>query len=108
PVWGCDRLVSRAMAIENQVMAFSVISISSDTSEESVGMSTARVILFGTILTNIPSTAPTTDLPTIHDDTLLVPTDTPTIPFIAPNIQYTSPFIDTDASDCDTLDTPPS
>ncbi|GJW80602.1 putative reverse transcriptase domain-containing protein [Tanacetum coccineum] len=61
------------MVIENQVMAFSVISISSDSSEESVGMSTARVILFGTILTNIPSTAPTTDLPTIHDDTLLDP-----------------------------------
>ncbi|GKA40227.1 zf-CCHC domain-containing protein [Tanacetum coccineum] len=35
-VWGCDRLVSRANVIENQVMTAPVISISSDTSEESV------------------------------------------------------------------------
>ncbi|GJT71250.1 hypothetical protein Tco_1030536 [Tanacetum coccineum] len=92
-------------------MDFSVISISSNSSEESVGTSTARVILFGTIPTTIPSTAPTTDLPVIHDDTPLVPTDTPTIPnipSIAPTIQYTSPFIDTNASDSDTPNTPPS
>ncbi|GJZ48299.1 hypothetical protein Tco_0602131 [Tanacetum coccineum] len=43
-------------------MAFSVISISSDSSEDSVGTSTARVILFGTIPTTIPPTTPTTDL----------------------------------------------
>ncbi|GJT92356.1 hypothetical protein Tco_1081201 [Tanacetum coccineum] len=72
PIWGCDRLVSRAKVIENQVMDFSVISISSDSSEESVRTSTARVILFGTILTTISSTAPTTDLPAIHDDTPLI------------------------------------
>ncbi|GJY77677.1 putative reverse transcriptase domain-containing protein, partial [Tanacetum coccineum] len=108
PVWGCDRLVSRAKVIENQVMAFSVISISSDLLEESVGTSTARVILFGTIPATIPSTAPTTDLPIIHDDTPLIPTDTPTIPHIAPTIQYTSPFICTDSSNSDTLDSPPS
>ncbi|GJZ32433.1 putative reverse transcriptase domain-containing protein [Tanacetum coccineum] len=96
-------------------MAFSVISISLDSSEESVGTSTAQVILFGTIPTTIPSTAPTTDLPVIHDDTSLIPTDTPTIsptipniPSISPTIQYTSPFIDTDASDNDTPNTPPS
>ncbi|GJV76226.1 putative reverse transcriptase domain-containing protein [Tanacetum coccineum] len=80
PCLGCDRLVSRAKVIENQVMAFSVISISSDSSEESVGAFTARVILFGTIPTTIPSTAPT----------------------------YTSPFICTDSSDSDTPDSPPS
>ncbi|GJT79951.1 hypothetical protein Tco_1054293 [Tanacetum coccineum] len=96
-------------------MAFSVISISSDSSEESVGTSTARVILFGTIPTAIPSTAPTTDLPIIHDDTPLIPTDTPTIsptiftiPSIAPTIQYTSPFIDTDSFDSDIPERPPS
>ncbi|GJU50427.1 hypothetical protein Tco_1219982 [Tanacetum coccineum] len=50
-------------------MAFSVISISSDSLEESVWTSTARVILFGTIPTTIPSTVPTTDLPVIHADT---------------------------------------
>ncbi|GJS33026.1 hypothetical protein Tco_0531408 [Tanacetum coccineum] len=40
---------------------FFVILISLDSSEESVGTSTARVILFGTIPTTIPSTAPTVD-----------------------------------------------
>ncbi|GKD69868.1 hypothetical protein Tco_1323958, partial [Tanacetum coccineum] len=59
-------------------------------SEESVGTSTAQVILFGTIPTTIPPTTPTTDLPVIHDDTLL----TPTIPPVAPTIQCTSSFIE--------------
>ncbi|GKF22425.1 hypothetical protein Tco_0074747, partial [Tanacetum coccineum] len=93
------------------VMAFSVISISLDLSEESVGTSTARVILFGTIPTTIPPTTPTIDLPIIHGDTLLTPTISPTIPtipLVAPTIQYTSPFIDTDLSDNDTPDSPPS
>ncbi|GKC49692.1 hypothetical protein Tco_1072437, partial [Tanacetum coccineum] len=92
-------------------MAFSVISISSDSSEESVGTSTAQVILFGKIPTTIPSTAPTTNLPVIHDDTPLIPIDTPTIsptiPSIAPTIQYTSPFIDTDSFDSDIPERPP-
>ncbi|GKG60835.1 hypothetical protein Tco_0614397, partial [Tanacetum coccineum] len=56
-------------------MAFSVILISSDSSEESVGTSTARVILLEMIPTTLPSTAPTTDLPIINDDTPLIPTD---------------------------------
>nr|GEV29121.1 hypothetical protein [Tanacetum cinerariifolium] len=63
-------------------MAFSVISISSDSSEESMGMSTARVILFGTIPATIPLITPGTNLPIIHDDTLLTPTISPTIPTI--------------------------
>ncbi|GJU94821.1 hypothetical protein Tco_1319577 [Tanacetum coccineum] len=54
PVWGCDRLVSRAKVIENQVMAAPVISISSDTSKESVGSHAPRVILFGAIPAIIP------------------------------------------------------
>ncbi|GJR46824.1 hypothetical protein Tco_1314927 [Tanacetum coccineum] len=62
--------------------------------------------------TTIPSVAPTTDLPVIHDDSPLIPTDTPTIsptiPPIAPTIQYTSSFVCTDSSDSDTPDTPPS
>ncbi|GJZ20486.1 hypothetical protein Tco_0557076 [Tanacetum coccineum] len=100
---------------EYLVMAFSIISISSDTLKESVGTSTARVILFGMIFVTIPSTAPIVDLPINHDDTLLIPTDTPTIspviptiPPIAPTIKYTSSFICTDSSDSDTLDLPPS
>ncbi|GKF52118.1 hypothetical protein Tco_0148585, partial [Tanacetum coccineum] len=75
------------------VMAFSVISISLDSSEESMGTSTARVILFGTI----PITIPPTISPAI-----------PIIPPVAPIIQYTSPFIDTDSFDSDTPDSPPS
>nr|GEW62578.1 transposon Ty3-I Gag-Pol polyprotein [Tanacetum cinerariifolium] len=86
-----------------KVMAISGISISSDSSEECVGTSTARVILFGTIRTSIPSTAPTVDLPVIHDDTLLIPTDTPTISPI-----YSSLFICTDSSDSDPSERPPS
>ncbi|GJV35237.1 hypothetical protein Tco_1407714 [Tanacetum coccineum] len=86
----------QSRVIENQVMAFSVISISSDSSKESVETSNARVILFGTIPTTVLATAPTADLPVIHDDTPLIPTNTPTIspivptiPSIAPIIQYT-------------------
>ncbi|GKE37455.1 hypothetical protein Tco_1460860, partial [Tanacetum coccineum] len=108
PFGGCDRLVSRATVIENQFMAFSVILISSNSLEESVGTSTAQVILSGTIPTTIPSTTPTIDLPVIHDDTSLIPTDTPTIPSIALTIQYTSPFIDTDSSNSDIPERPPS
>ncbi|GJZ01938.1 hypothetical protein Tco_0519899 [Tanacetum coccineum] len=96
-----------------QVMAISVILISSDSSEESVGTSTARVILFGTIPTTVPATASTADLPVTHDDTPLIPTNTPTIlpivpiiSSIAPTIQYTSPFILTDSSDSDTSKRP--
>ncbi|GJV45908.1 hypothetical protein Tco_1430444 [Tanacetum coccineum] len=76
-----------------RVMAFSVISISLDSSEESMGTSTARVILFGTI----PITIPPTISPAI-----------PIIPPVALIIQYTSPFIDTDSFDSDTPDSPPS
>ncbi|GJY38824.1 putative reverse transcriptase domain-containing protein [Tanacetum coccineum] len=78
PVWGCDSLVSRAKVIENQVMAISVISISSDSSEDSVGTPAGRVILFGTIPTTIPDTTP------------VIPTETPIIaPTIPPSPDYT-------------------
>ncbi|GJW26240.1 hypothetical protein Tco_0040051 [Tanacetum coccineum] len=56
------------------------------------------------IPTTIPPTTPTTDLPVIRDDTLLTPTILP----VAPTIQYTSSFIDTDSSNSDTPDSPPS
>ncbi|GJU50600.1 putative reverse transcriptase domain-containing protein [Tanacetum coccineum] len=49
PFWGCDRLVSRAKVIENQVMATPVICISLNLSDESVGSSIPRVILIGSI-----------------------------------------------------------
>ncbi|GJR36312.1 putative reverse transcriptase domain-containing protein [Tanacetum coccineum] len=47
PVWGSDKLI----------MASSAITISSDSSDESVGSPLSRVILFGDIPTVIPSTS---------------------------------------------------
>ncbi|GJY56209.1 retrotransposon protein, putative, ty3-gypsy subclass [Tanacetum coccineum] len=54
PVWGYDRLVSRAKVIENQIMAARVISISSDVSVKSIGSSFSRVILIGSIPVEVP------------------------------------------------------
>ncbi|GJR76003.1 hypothetical protein Tco_0088368 [Tanacetum coccineum] len=91
-------------------MATLVISFSSNSSEESVGTSTARVILFGTIPTTGLATALTTDLPVIHDHTPLLhhySPIVPTIPPISPTIQFTSPFVCTDSSSIDTHDIPP-
>nr|GEX11971.1 putative reverse transcriptase domain-containing protein [Tanacetum cinerariifolium] len=51
PVWGCDKLVSRA-----KVMAALVISISLDVSVESVGSSFSRVILIGSIFVEVSIT----------------------------------------------------
>ncbi|GJT28848.1 hypothetical protein Tco_0909123 [Tanacetum coccineum] len=94
PVSVCDRLVSRAKVIENQVMAISVISVSSDSSEESVGIPVGRVILFGTIPTTIPDTTPIISPPTTHTDTTVKPTEIPTIlptflPTVPPSPDHT-------------------
>ncbi|GJS16847.1 hypothetical protein Tco_0411319 [Tanacetum coccineum] len=90
PVWGCDRLVSRAKVIENQVMAISVISVFSDSSEDSVGTPAGRVILFGTIPTTIPDTTPVITPPTTQTDTIVIPIETPIIaPTIPPSLDYT-------------------
>ncbi|GJX68568.1 putative reverse transcriptase domain-containing protein [Tanacetum coccineum] len=100
PVWGCDKLVSGAKVIENQVMAISVISVSSDSSKESVGTSAGRVILFGTISTTIPDTIPSVTPPTTHIDTTLIPTVSPTIPpspNYTPASPYYSPAFDTES-----------
>ncbi|GJV78457.1 putative reverse transcriptase domain-containing protein [Tanacetum coccineum] len=90
PVWRYNRLVSRAKVIENQVMAILVISISSDSSEGSVGTPAGRVILFGTIPTTIPDTTPVITPPTTQTDTTVIPTETPIIaPTIPPSPDYT-------------------
>ncbi|GJY53073.1 hypothetical protein Tco_0444737, partial [Tanacetum coccineum] len=119
-------------------MAISVISVSSDSSEESVGTSTGRVILFGTIPTTIPDTTPSVIPPTTHIDTTPIPTVSPTIPPSPdytpaspdyspasdtefdpsedpssdhiPPLPATSPFLSStdDSSDSDIPDTPPS
>ncbi|GKA43480.1 putative reverse transcriptase domain-containing protein, partial [Tanacetum coccineum] len=79
-------LVSRANVIENQVMAISVILVSSNSLEDSVGTSTGRVIFFGTIPTTILDTTLSVFPPTTHVDTTLIPTVSPTIP---PSPDYT-------------------
>ncbi|GKG11982.1 hypothetical protein Tco_0346219, partial [Tanacetum coccineum] len=66
------------------VMAILVISISLDSSDESVGSSSSRIILFGTI-----------------------PAETHTIPSVVPTLPHTSPFLYTDSSDSDTSERPP-
>ncbi|GKE92243.1 hypothetical protein Tco_1573338, partial [Tanacetum coccineum] len=71
------------------VMAISVILVSSDSSEESVGTSTGRVILFG-IPTTIPDTTPSVIPPTTHTDTTSIPIVSPIIPS-SPDYTPTSP-----------------
>ncbi|GKA59671.1 putative reverse transcriptase domain-containing protein [Tanacetum coccineum] len=69
-----------------KVMAISVISVSLDSSEDSVGTPARRVILFGIIPTTIPDTIPSVTSPTTHIDTTLISTVSPTIP---PSPDYT-------------------
>nr|GEV92352.1 RNA-directed DNA polymerase, eukaryota [Tanacetum cinerariifolium] len=76
-------------------------------SKESVGTSTARVILFGIIPTAILATVPMVDPPVVHDDTPLIPTETPTIsPFVS-TLPHTSLFLYSNSSNSDTSERPP-
>ncbi|GKD96790.1 hypothetical protein Tco_1380687, partial [Tanacetum coccineum] len=91
-------------------MAILVISVSSDSLEDSVGTPARRVILFGTIPTTIPDTTPVITPPTTQTDTTVIPTE---IPIIAPNIPPLpdiSPFLSSvdDTTYSDIPDTPPS
>nr|GFC19197.1 hypothetical protein [Tanacetum cinerariifolium] len=71
-------------------MAISVILISSDSSEDSMGTPVGRVILFGTIPTTIPDTTPVMAPPTTQTDTTGKLTETPVIaPAIPPSPNYT-------------------
>ncbi|GJT31407.1 hypothetical protein Tco_0911682 [Tanacetum coccineum] len=89
-----------------EVMAISIISVSSDSSEDSVGIPAGRIILFDTIPTTIPDTIPSVIPPTTHIDTTPIPIVSPTIP----PLPATSPFLSStdDSSDSDIPDTPPS
>ncbi|GJW11672.1 putative reverse transcriptase domain-containing protein [Tanacetum coccineum] len=89
-------------------MAISVVSISSDSSEESVGTSTTRVILFSMIPTAIPATVPIVDPLVDHDGTPLILTETLTIPPVVCTLPHTSPFLYTDSSNSDTSKRPAS
>ncbi|GKF11965.1 hypothetical protein Tco_0049891, partial [Tanacetum coccineum] len=107
-----------------------VISVSSDSSEESMGTSTGLVILFGTIPTTIPDTTPSVIPPSTHIDTALTPTlpdytptspdyshasDMESDPSVDPSLDYISPLLaispflssTDDSSDSDTPDIPP-
>nr|GEU82630.1 hypothetical protein [Tanacetum cinerariifolium] len=71
-------------------MAISVILVSSDSFEDSVGTPAGQVILFGPIPTTIPDTTPVITPPTTQTDTTVIPTETPTIaPNIPPSLDYT-------------------
>ncbi|GJW57129.1 hypothetical protein Tco_0103860 [Tanacetum coccineum] len=67
-------------------MAISIISVSSNSSEDSVGTPAGRVILFGTIPTTIPDATLFVTSPTTHIDTTPIPIVSPTIP---PSPDYT-------------------
>ncbi|GKE32010.1 hypothetical protein Tco_1451332 [Tanacetum coccineum] len=83
-------ITSVDMLTSIMVMAISVISISSDSSEDSVGTPAGRVILFGTIPTTIPDTTPVITPPATQTDTPVIPTETPIIaPTIPPSPDYT-------------------
>nr|GEV71445.1 putative reverse transcriptase domain-containing protein [Tanacetum cinerariifolium] len=76
-------------------MAISVILVSSDSSEDSVGTPVGRVILFGTIPTTIPDTTPVITPPITQTDTTVIPTETPIIaPTIPPSPDYTLASLD--------------
>nr|GEX39343.1 hypothetical protein [Tanacetum cinerariifolium] len=69
---------------------YTVILVSSDSSEDSVGTPAGRVILFGTIPATIPTTTPVITPPTTQTDTTMIPTETPIItPTIPPSPDYT-------------------
>nr|GEX76150.1 hypothetical protein [Tanacetum cinerariifolium] len=76
-------------------MAILVISVSPDSSKDSMGTPAGRVILFGTIPTTIPNTTPMIAPPTTQTDTTRIPTETPIIaPNIPPSPYYTPASLD--------------
>nr|GEZ51990.1 putative reverse transcriptase domain-containing protein [Tanacetum cinerariifolium] len=71
-------------------MVILVISVSSDSSEDSMETPAGRVILFGSIPTIIPDNTPVITPPTTQTDTTVIPTETPIIaPTILLSFDYT-------------------
>ncbi|GJW84081.1 hypothetical protein Tco_0157226, partial [Tanacetum coccineum] len=96
------------------MMAISVISVSSDSFDDSVGTPAGRVIFFGTIPTTIPDTTPVITPPITQTNTTVIPTESdpsedPSSDHIPP-LPAISPFLSSadDTTDSDTPDTPPS
>ncbi|GJV35389.1 hypothetical protein Tco_1407866 [Tanacetum coccineum] len=78
------------LPISAAIHAISVISVSSDSSEDSVGTPVGRVILFGTIPTTILDTTPVITPPSTQTDTTVIPIEIPIIaPTIPPSPDYT-------------------
>nr|GEZ36687.1 hypothetical protein [Tanacetum cinerariifolium] len=104
-----DRLVSRAKVIENQVMAISVISVSSDSSEDSMGTPTGRVILFAPTIPSSPDYTPASPDYSPASETESYPSEDPSSGHIPP-LPAVSLFLssDDDTTYSDTPDTPPS
>ncbi|GJU47955.1 hypothetical protein Tco_1217510 [Tanacetum coccineum] len=88
------------------VMAISVISISSDSSEDSVGTHAIQVILFDTIPTTIPDYTPVFPDYSPASDSESDPSEDPSSYHIPP-LPATSPFLSSDDDTTDS-DTPPS
>nr|GEU68491.1 hypothetical protein [Tanacetum cinerariifolium] len=76
-------------------MAISVISVSSDSPDDSIGTPAGRVISFSTIPTTIPDTTPGITPPSTQTDTTVIPTETHIItPTIPPSPDYTPASLD--------------
>nr|GEW36737.1 reverse transcriptase [Tanacetum cinerariifolium] len=85
----------QAKIIENYVMAILVISVSSNSFEDSVGTPAGQVILFSTIPTTILDTTLVITPPTTQTDTTVIPTETPIItPTTPPSPDYTPASLD--------------
>ncbi|GKB16243.1 putative reverse transcriptase domain-containing protein [Tanacetum coccineum] len=91
------------------VMAISVISISSDSSEDSVGTHAIRVILFAPTIPPFPDYTPAFPDCSPASDSESDPSEDPSSEHIPP-LPAISPFLssDDDTTDSDTPDTPPS
>nr|GEV91205.1 hypothetical protein [Tanacetum cinerariifolium] len=80
-------------------MAISVISVSSDSFEDSVGTPAGRAIMFGSIPTIILDTTPVITPPTTQTYNTVIPTETPIItPTIPPSPDYTPALFSPDDS----------
>ncbi|GJU04731.1 hypothetical protein Tco_1121161 [Tanacetum coccineum] len=88
-------------------MAAPVISISSNSSEESVGSHVPRVILFGTIPTSIPVILVVpTEVPIAPADPLVAPElGADSLP-VTPELPLVSPFLCSDDSEADSESEP--
>ncbi|GKA84544.1 hypothetical protein Tco_0806139, partial [Tanacetum coccineum] len=112
--YAVSSLMDTAYWSSETVMAISVISVSSDSSEDSMGTPAGRVILFGIIPNTIPDTTPVITPPTTQTDTTVISTESdpyedPSSDHISP-LPAISPFLSSvdDTTDSDTPDTPTS